>query len=227
MAGVEVSVDGGGSWHPASGTTSWTYTWTPVSSNQVTIRSRAVDDSGNLETPSAGVTSVGASSASCPCTIWPASARPAEPSRDDSSAVEVGVKFRTDVDGAITGIRFFKGAGNTGLHVGNLWTSAGALVASATFATETASGWQQASFAHPVPIAANTMYIASYHANNGHYARDAGYFASNGVDSSPLHVPASPAGGGNGVYAYGTASGFPTNTSNASNYWVDVVFISR
>ena len=30
--------------------------------------------------------------------------------------------------------------------------------------------------------------------------------------------------GGNGVYLYGTGGGFPTNTFNGGNYWVDVVF---
>ena len=34
---------------------------------------------------------------------------------------------------------------------------------------------------------------------------------------------AAPTSGGNGVYAYGTGSIFPTNSFNASNYWVDVV----
>ena len=48
VGGVEVSVDGL-SWHPATGRESWSYTWTPAASGQVTIRSRAVDDSGNLE----------------------------------------------------------------------------------------------------------------------------------------------------------------------------------
>jgi hypothetical protein len=49
VGGVEVSVDGGVSWHPASGRESWSYAWTPTASGQVIIRSRAVDDSGNLE----------------------------------------------------------------------------------------------------------------------------------------------------------------------------------
>jgi hypothetical protein len=54
VAGVEVSVDGGTSWHPATGTTSWTYTWKPLRAGPATIRSRAVDDSGRLETPGPG-----------------------------------------------------------------------------------------------------------------------------------------------------------------------------
>ncbi len=56
VAGVEVSVDGGASWHQASGTTSWTYTWKPLRAGSAAIRSRAVDDSGRLETPAAGFT---------------------------------------------------------------------------------------------------------------------------------------------------------------------------
>jgi hypothetical protein len=56
VAGVEVSTDGGTSWHPATGTTSWSYQWTAaIRSGSVTIRSRAVDDSGNLEAPGVGV----------------------------------------------------------------------------------------------------------------------------------------------------------------------------
>src|SRR5207244_2842210 len=54
-AGVEVSTDGGATWHPAVGRASWTYTWTPASSGAATIKSRAIDDSGNLETPAAGL----------------------------------------------------------------------------------------------------------------------------------------------------------------------------
>ena len=56
VAAVEVSVDGGTSWHPATGRASWSYSWTPAASGSVTIKSRAVDDSGNLESPTAGVT---------------------------------------------------------------------------------------------------------------------------------------------------------------------------
>jgi hypothetical protein len=49
VGGVEVSTDGGSTWHPAEGTTRWTYRWKPAASAAPSIRSRAVDDSGNLE----------------------------------------------------------------------------------------------------------------------------------------------------------------------------------
>src|SRR5919199_1702111 len=48
VAGVEVSTDGGTTWHEATGTTSWSYTWIAHGSPAATIEVRAVDDSGNL-----------------------------------------------------------------------------------------------------------------------------------------------------------------------------------
>ena len=140
------------------------------------------------------------------------------------SAVELGVKFRSDTAGYITGIRFYKASTNTGTHVGNLWTSTGTRLATATFTNETASGWQQVNFATPVAITANTVYVASYHTNTGHYSDDQNYFAGKGMDSPPLHALADGVSGVNGVYAYGSSSSFPSNGWNSSNYWVDVVF---
>jgi N,N-dimethylformamidase beta subunit-like, C-terminal len=48
VAGVEVSVDDGRTWHPADGTVRWRYRLESGSVAGV-VRSRAVDDSGNLE----------------------------------------------------------------------------------------------------------------------------------------------------------------------------------
>ena len=77
----------------------------------------------------------------------------------------------------ITGLRFYKGADNTGLHTADLWDSNGNLLATATFSAETGNGWQQVSFSAPVTIQAGVIYVASYH-TNGFYSADAGYFAS-------------------------------------------------
>jgi hypothetical protein len=140
------------------------------------------------------------------------------------SAVELGVKFRSDSNGYITGIRFYKASTNTGTHVGNLWTSSGTRLAKATFAKETASGWQQVNFSTPVAITANTVYVASYHTNVGHYSDDQNIFKTAGVDNAPLHALANGVSGVNGVYAYGSTSSFPSSGWNSSNYWVDVVF---
>ena len=221
VASVEVSVDGGATWHIAQGAAAWSFNWSPGALGPVTIRSRAIDDSGNLEVPT-GISVIVVTS--CPCTsLWDtATVVPASPDASDAQPVEVGVKFSSDTAGFITSLRFYKSVNNTGTHVGNLWTSTGTLQRSAIFTNETASGWQEVDFPAPVAIAANTTYIASYHTNAGHYAADAAYFAAAGVDSAPLHAPAAGASG-NGVYKYG-ASAFPTDTFNATNYWVDVVY---
>jgi hypothetical protein len=321
VAAVEVSVDGGTTWHRAATVnswSSWTYSWVPAVTGSVTIKSRAIDDSLNIETPSAGVTvtitgqapvisnvqtplisSSGATitwntdvpsssqinygtttayGSSTPLnstqvtshavsltgltantlyhfqvlsqggngalaisgdfnfttaatgggsgnvTLWSPSTVPAIASQSDSSSIELGVKFTSDITGYITGIRFYKGPTNAGTHVASLWSSGGTLLTSATFYSETASGWQQADFSAPVAISANTVYVASYHAPNGGYSLNSGYFASAGYDNAPLHALKDGASGGNGLFLYSSTSAFPTNSYVSSNYWVDVVF---
>src|SRR5262249_2397992 len=108
----------------------------------------------------------------CPCTIWPSTATPTNQASSDASSVELGVKFQSETSGFITGIRFYKGAGNTGTHIGNLWSSTGSLMATAAFTGESSTGWQQVTFASPVAVAANTTYVASYFAPLGHYSGD-------------------------------------------------------
>jgi hypothetical protein len=159
----------------------------------------------------------------CPCSIWnPATAAPAVADTNDASALELGVKFRSEITGFITGLRFYKSAANTGPHVANLWSIDGTLLGSAIFTTETPTGWQEVTFPTPVAIAAQTVYVASYHTASGHYSVTRNYFTSAGVDVPPLHAPAS-ATSVNGVFRYG-ASGFPTSSYVDTNYWVDVVF---
>jgi len=150
---------------------------------------------------------------------------PGTPEDSDTSAVELGMKFRSDVAGSITGIRFYKGANNTGPHVGNLWTSTGTLLGTVTYSNETASGWQQADLPSPVSINPGVTYIVSYHAPGGHYATDDSYFTNTGRYNAPLYALRSGVDGPNGLYLYGPG-GFPTQTFNATNYWIDVVFNS-
>jgi hypothetical protein len=227
VAGVEVSTDSGATWHKANITgadatsVSWTYSWTPVTGGSATIMSRAVDDSANLETPSAGVT-VSVQGRVCPCTLFTATTTPASPNDSDPSSVEVGMKFTSDVSGTVTAIRFYKGSQNTGTHVGDLWTSAGTLLGSVTFTGETSSGWQQATLAKPIAITAGTTYVVSYHTNVGHYAED-DYFFTSAYNNAPLHGLLSTTSSPNGVYGYGSAGTFPTQVWNSSNYYVDVV----
>ena len=195
-----------------------------VGAGSYNLTVQAVYDSGS--TVSSSPVSITVASTSAFATIWPSTAVPTLVDVGPDKPVESGVKFQSDVAGTITGIRFYKAIANTGTHVGNLWSSTGTLLASATFAAESASGWQQVSFATPVAIAANTVYVASYHANAGHYSYDINYFTSTGVDNPPLHALADGVAGPNGVYAYGTNSSFPNQSWSSANYWVDVMFQS-
>ncbi|TWG92922.1 CshA-type fibril repeat protein [Mesorhizobium sp. J18] len=140
----------------------------------------------------------------------------------DGMPLELGMKFTSSANGTISGLRFYKMAGDTGPHTASLWTAGGTLLGQVSFTNETASGWQTATFSQPIQIAAGTTYVASYH-TTGTYAATTDYFSS-AHTSGPLTAPSSVTSGGNGLYTYSTGSAFPTTSFQATNYWVDVVF---
>jgi hypothetical protein len=221
VAGVEVSTDGGATWHPASGHESWSYSFVPAKTGTYGVLSRATDDSLNTGAASTAVTlTVGP--ATNLQTIWGDSAVPTIVKTNDPRAAEVGLKFRSDVAGTIVGVRFYKGPTNVGPHIADLWTTSGTLLASARFTSETASGWQQVNFTNPVPISADTTYIVAYH-TNAYYSSDSGYFKT-AKTSGHLTALADGTDGGNGLITYGAADAPPTTSTNQTNYWVDVVF---
>ena len=65
--------------------------------------------------------------------MWTSNTVPSVVDAGPGGPVELGVKFRSDINGTITGLRFYKSANNTGTHVANLWSSTGSLLATATF----------------------------------------------------------------------------------------------
>jgi len=227
VAGVEVSTDNGLTWNVATGTTTWTYSWVPSTQGAVTIKSRAYDDNGNMESDGAGiiVTVDPPAPIVCPCSIFPINSLPQTISENDGQKIEVGMKFRSAVAGFITGVRFYKAIGDPGTHIGNLWSSSGTLLASVLFTGETANGWQQANFSGPVAIDANTTYVISYHSSANYYTSTEGGLAT-AVTTGNLTALGNGTDGPNGVYIYSAIPAFPTQTYNSSNYWVDVVFDS-
>ena len=158
-----------------------------------------------------------------PISIWDDSTVPDTINSGDPNSVELGLRFRSSVNGTVTGLRFYKSEGNTGTHIGALWTGDGTLLGAVEFANESASGWQEQAMT-PVAIQANTTYVVSYHAQNGMYSVDAGYFASSGFNNGPLQALADGEDGGNGLFEYAPGGVFPTFSFNSANYWVDVVF---
>jgi hypothetical protein len=162
--------------------------------------------------------------AQTPITIF-GNAIPQNPVIPDS-AVTLGVKFYSTQAGTIAGIRFYRGQTDSRGYTVKLFSSSGTLLGSATAAADTCSVpcWEQINFASPISIAANTTYVAAYYASNGDYADDTGTSGglTNGASNGPLIVPASGQVGGNGVYTY--SRGFPNQTWQDSNYYVDVSF---
>ena len=151
----------------------------------------------------------------CPCSIWQNGTPTGAVDATDTSAVNLGLQFRASSSGYVTGVRFYKESDNTGSHIGSLWSSTGTLLASGTFSGESATGWQELVFTTPIAITAGTTYVVSYHTDAGHYA-----ITSNGLASAVTNPPLTALASG-GVYAYGSANLFPSNSFNASNYWVD------
>ena len=142
------------------------------------------------------------------------------------AAVELGVKFRSDVAGYITGIRFYKSAANSGPHTGPCGAH-GTSLATATFNRRVGLGLAAGDLRQPggdpgehdlrrvVPLPERAL------------QRQPRLLRDEGVDTPPLHALADGgSSGGNGVYAYGATSTFPTITYRTLNYWVDVVFSS-
>jgi Domain of unknown function (DUF4082)/Bacterial Ig domain len=219
VAGVEVSIDSGASWHPADGTSSWSYSCVIHGAGPVTILSRATDDSANTEVPPSRVEVV----VTGPCTLF-GPAQPSGPDSGEAAPAELGVRFRSELDGYVTGVRFYKTAANTGRHTGTLWSAGGQQLEVGTFADETLSGWQTLEFPSAVPIKAGQTYVASYFAPHGHYCAEPDFFYYRDHLAWPLvaEVTSVDRGTGNGVRAAG--AGFPAGAADGTNYYVDVVF---
>jgi len=75
--------------------------------------------------------------------------RPAVVDGGADAPIELGVTFKADTNGYITGFDSIK-ARVIRYTYGHLWNRTGTLLASATFAGESSSGWQQVNFAKPV-----------------------------------------------------------------------------
>jgi hypothetical protein len=148
---------------------------------------------------------------------------PEVPLANDATGIELGMRFRSSQNGFVTGVRYYKGSGASGTHIGNLWSNTGTKLAEATFTGETSSGWQQVLFSSPVAITAGVTYVAAYFSPSGDYAATKPYFTQ-AVVNGPLRALADGEDGINGLYKYSTTPAFPSSGNLSSNYWVDVVF---
>jgi hypothetical protein len=133
---------------------------------------------------------------------------------------ELGMEFTSTKAGTISSIRYYKAIGETGPHIGKIWSDTGTLLATITFSNETASGWQEQTLSSPLAIAANTKYVVSVNVNQYYVATPAGLDTT--VTNGDLSAIAD---GSNGVYN-AVPSAFPTQASNNTNYFRDIAFTS-
>jgi len=144
----------------------------------------------------------------------------------DTQPIELGVKFRIDVDGEVSAIRFYRDVPIDSGYAARLWSATGELLGGgvAVEGQGPTPGWQTIQLYPSVLIKAGQTYIASYYASQGQYTVSEDFFTQNIIQNGPLHLLYDGEDGGNGVYVYGAGGGFPTESYHASNYWVDVVF---
>ena len=218
VAGVEVSTDGGTSWHPATGTANWTYQYNQQGYGNQTVQVRAIDDSGNY--PATGT--VANLTVTGPFTVFGAE-QPSKPDAGDTAPAELGLRFTPTVDGFVSGVRFFKSSANGGTHTGTLWSATGTQLQRVTFTGETASGWQTATFTNAVAVTAGQTYVISYSAPSGRYSSAEYYWSYRGKAAGPLTVAGGFGTQPAGVYSK-TVGAFPGLNFRQANYYVDAVF---
>jgi hypothetical protein len=131
---------------------------------------------------------------------------------------EVGTHFVPQVNGRVVGYRFFKASGETGTHTARLWSASGTQLDSATFGTETSSGWQTVT-GRVRSVSALSAYVVSVN-NNTRHAKTFSLFDSGPLVSPNLNLEAD--------YSLWNPplGAFPT-TGSSSGFYLDVIFQPR
>jgi hypothetical protein len=200
-----------------------TLVWTPVAplvrTTTYTATARAGDIFGNVAATTI-TWSYTTGNPPCPCSLFSEASVPQVYEQTYYGGVSVGVNFIPDVNGFVTGMKYYKSAANVGIHDGELALPDATRLARGTFTGETTSGWQTLTFATPVPVTAGTTYLVYYEAWQGRYSETPNYFRSGGTGTPGVAAPAAP----NGMW--GRIQSFPAfpRDSTGHNYWVDVVF---
>ena len=218
---------------PVPASVSWnatekTATLTPTSAlaGSTGYIARITTGMANLKGTHVGApTSIAFTTNACPCRLFPSTLTPELTGLDTRDGrggagpwtYEMGVKFTVSNPTLLTAIRYWRDAAETGTHVGRLWNSTGTQLATATFAGETASGWQEQALSSPVLLTPGQVYVVSVSINAFFVDTLSGLASS--VGSAPL---SSVADGANGVHS-SAAGSFPTSAWSNSNYWVEPV----
>ncbi|MFS8099313.1 DUF4082 domain-containing protein [Lentzea alba] len=214
---VEVSTDDGATWTSTDAhTEKWALVLTPTTPGPLMIKARArtASTTGPI-TVSRTVFVGGSTTPAVPgSTSLFLNAIPAPVVNDpDDQAVELGVRITVDRPGSLTGMNIRRGD-YTGAVTARVWSASGTLLAEQ--AAPAAQRFPLITFDTPVPVSPGNEYVVSYYTPAGGYVSTENYFVG-GLAHTPFYVPVN-----GGVYRYG--GGFPTDSWNASNYWVQPTF---
>jgi hypothetical protein len=133
--------------------------------------------------------------------------------------LELGISASTTSAISISAVRFYKVSGSTQSHTANIWNSSGTRIATQAFTSETSVGWQEVVLDSPIAISSGSNFTVSVYSSNYYYPNQP--FRS--MTAGPVTIA-------NGVYRYGSSSGFPNgiyggaNGGIGANYGVDFVF---
>lgn len=148
---------------------------------------------------------------------------------DAAPGLTLGTLFQSDIDGAISGIRWYYPATLPGTAVvGLLYSytdeSTGTELARATFSSPSAGAWNTVTFSSPVAITASTKYVACVLTLDRYVATSA-LFASSGITNGHLTAIANDdLSTTNGKFHVGSSAAYPEQHFGASCYFVDVLF---
>lgn len=138
---------------------------------------------------------------------------PTTPNANDGTALTVGTRFISDVEGTITGVRAYRATTAPTMLIVLLYASDGTELARTTI-TNPGPGWNTGTFANPVTVTSGTTYMAAYF-SNGPY-----------VSASVLPIMNSHLATSGSRWLYGSSPTMPTNApSDAVAYLVDPVFV--
>jgi hypothetical protein len=131
-------------------------------------------------------------------------------------SLELGTKFKADVDGQVTKLRYFHPSNCPAeTFTGTLWTAAGAQLATGSFPPGIPGTWVEMTLPSAVNITAGATYVVSYHSGSCYAIGMEDLEQPYG--KFPLHV-VNPGG-------FYSGSGFPT-IGDRMGHAADVVFVA-
>lgn len=151
-----------------------------------------------------------------PVGLFPDSVRPQVPAMPVPGPIEVGFTFSPAESGALSAVRFYQNAPNSGVVSASVWSSTGVLLAQAPVDPVAAVGWRTVPIA--LDLEADVSYTVSVLDNDGRIPAIENYFA----EAKTTNGIVTPAKAG----VYKASAGYPTIGQTASGL-VDIAFTAE